>query len=339
MNDQTAGSATVPATPPNEPHVPLWMRLLRNQVAGPLIALLVACVIFSVTTDTFLRPQNFSLIFQQSVVIGILALGQTLIILTAGIDLAAGAIAVLSSVVMASVIVVLGGDPIIALLLGALIAAGCGAVSGFFVSWVRLPPFIVTLGLLTILAAGARLYTDQMSYSVQSGLLTLLGDGFSVAGAKVTYGMAVWIGLALLIHFALTQTASGRHLFAVGDKPEAARLAGINTRRVLFSVYVVAGLIYAVGAWAALGRIPVADPSGYQTANLDSITAVVIGGTSLFGGRGGVLGTLIGTLIVAVLANGLTQAGIDSLYQQVAIGVLVIIAVAVDQLVRRRNAT
>jgi fructose transport system permease protein len=314
------------------------MRLLRNQVAGPLAALLIACVIFSVTTDTFLRPQNLSLIFQQSVVIGILALGQTLIILTAGIDLAAGAITVFGSVVMASVVVIYGGDPIVALLAGALVCAAFGSVSGFVVSRLRLPPFIVTLGLLTILAAGARLYTSQSSYTVGDNLLTILGDGFTVLGAKVTYGMAVWIGLALIIHFALTQTASGRHLFAVGDRPESARLAGINVRRVLFSVYVLAALIYAVGAWAALGRIPVADPSGYATANLDSITAVVIGGTSLFGGRGGVLGTLIGTLIVAVLANGLTQAGIDSLYQQVAIGVLVIIAVAVDQIVRRRES-
>jgi fructose transport system permease protein len=315
---------------------PLWMRVARNQVAGPFLALLIAVVVFSLTTDTFLRPQNFSLIFQQSVVIGILALGQTLIILTAGIDLAAGAIAVLGSVVMAR-FVVGDGNPVAALLLGALVCAACGAVSGFFVSRVKLPPFIVTLGVLTVLLAGARLYTQQTSYTVPAGLLTLLGDGFVVFGAKITYGMAVWIGLALVIHFALSQTSSGRHLFAVGDRPESARLAGINVTRILQSVYVVAALVYAIAAWAALGRIPVADPSGYGTANLDSITAVVIGGTSLFGGRGGVLGTLIGTLIVAVLANGLTQAGIDSLYQQVAIGILVIIAVAVDQLIRRRN--
>jgi fructose transport system permease protein len=311
VNDEQH-ALTVQSAPQSEaPHDPVWMRLARNQVAGPIAA--------------------------QSVVIGILALGQTLVILTAGIDLAAGAIAVLGSVVMASILVVAGADPLIALLVGVLVCAGCGAVSGLVVSRLKLPPFIVTLGLLTILAAAARLYTHQTSYTVADGALTVLGDGFDVAGAKVTFGMAIWIGLALLIHFGLTQTATGRHLFSVGDKPESARLAGINVRRMLFSVYVVAAMIYAVGAWAALGRIPVADPSGYQTANLDSITAVVIGGTSLFGGRGGVLGTLVGTLIVAVLANGLTQAGIDSLYQQIAIGLLVIIAVAVDQLVRRRN--
>ncbi len=326
-------NANVPTAPPADP---VWMRLARSQVAGPFLALVVACVIFSVTTDTFLRPQNFSLILQQSVVIGILALGQTLIILTAGIDLAAGAIAVLGTVVMARFLVG-GGEPVVALLLGALVCGACGALSGLFVSRVKLPPFIVTLGLLTVLAAGARLYTQQTSYTVSPGLLTVLGDGVVIAGAKITFGVGVWFGLALLIHFALTQTSSGRHLFAVGDRPESARLAGIDVRRMLLSIYVIAAVIYSIAAWAALGRIPVADPSGYQTANLDSITAVVIGGTSLFGGRGGVLGTLIGTLIVAVLANGLTQAGIDSLYQQVAIGVLVVIAVAVDQLVRRRN--
>jgi fructose transport system permease protein len=318
------------------PADPAWIRLARSQVAGPFLALLIACIIFSVTTSTFLRPQNFSLIFQQSVVIGILALGQTLIILTAGIDLAAGAIAVLGTVVMARLLVG-GDDPAFALLLGILACAACGAVNGFLVSRVRLPPFIATLGLLTILAAAARLYTRQTSYTVTPGLLTVLGDGFRVAGATVTYGMLIWIGIALVVHFALTQSAPGRHLYAVGDKPESARLAGIDVRRMLFLIYVTAAVIYGIGAWAALGRIAVADPSGYQTANLDSITAVVIGGTSLFGGRGGVLGTLIGTLIVAVLGNGLTQAGIDSLYQQIAIGILVIVAVVVDQLIRRRN--
>jgi fructose transport system permease protein len=126
-------------------------------------------------------------------------------------------------------------------------------------------------------------------------------------------------------------------VYAVGNNPEAARLTGIKVGRVLFSVYVTAGVIYGLAAWEALGRIPNADANAYQNANLDSITAVVIGGTSLFGGRGSVVGTLIGTLIVAVLRSGLTQAGIDSLYQDVATGILVIVAVAVDQLARRRQ--
>jgi fructose transport system permease protein len=146
------------------------------------------------------------------------------------------------------------------------------------------------------------------------------------------------LALIGLLWFALTQTAWGRNVFAVGDDTEAARLTGISTRRTVLSVYIVAGLLYGVAAWQALGRVPNADPNAFQTGNLDSITAVVIGGTSLFGGRGGVPGTILGALVMTVLANGLTQAGIDSLYQQVATGILVITAVGVDRLVRRREA-
>src|SRR3954470_17191695 len=135
----------------------------------------------------------------------------------------------------------------------------------------------------------------------------------------------------------MTQTAGGQHVYAVGGNPQAARLVGIKSNRTLLFVYMTAGLIAAIGAWAALGRIPNADPNAFQNANLETITAVVIGGTSLFGGRGGVAGSLVGTLIVGVLRNGLTQAGVDNLYQNVATGILVIVAVAVDQFARRRS--
>jgi fructose transport system permease protein len=127
-------------------------------------------------------------------------------------------------------------------------------------------------------------------------------------------------------------------VYTVGSSSDVARLTGVKVQRIVFSVYLLAAIVYAVAAWEALGRTPSADPSAYQTANLDSITAVVIGGTSLFGGRGGVVGTVIGALIVSVLQNGLTQAGIDSLYQQVATGALIVAAVALDQLFRRRRA-
>jgi fructose transport system permease protein len=310
--------------------------LLHSQVAGPTVALLVACALFSVTTSTFFRADNFTLILQQSAVVGTLALGQTLIILTGGIDLANGAIAVLGMVFMGKYVVG-GGNQFVALLLGIALCTMAGLVSGTIVSRFRLPPFIVTLGLLTSIAAATRLYANFSSFTVHPGPLTVLGNGVDVLGGTITYSIFVWLGLFLVAHYALTQTAMGQHIFAVGDNREAARLAGINVRLLLVVVYVVAGAIYGIAAWEALGRIPVADPNGYATANLDSITAVVIGGTSLFGGRGGVLGTLVGTLIVAVLSNGLTQAGIASLYQQITIGLLVIIAVAVDQFIRRRR--
>lgn len=308
---------------------------LSHQVAGPLLALIVAIVVFSATTSTFLNPTNLSLILQQSVVIGTLAIGQTLIILTAGIDLANGAIMVLGTVVISRF--ALDGNVVLAMALGLVACAVMGAVNGVIVARWGLPPFIVTLGLLTMVAAGTRLYTNSQSYQVQSEVLKWLGTGPSILGAKVTNGTFLWIALTLAIGYALTQTAWGVRVYAIGNSPDAARLSGVKVPRVIFSVYVVAGVVYAFAAWQALGRTPIGDPSGYQTANLDSITAVVIGGTSLFGGRGGVTGTLIGALIVSVLQNGLTQAGIDSLYQQVATGALVIAAVGLDQLFRRRR--
>jgi fructose transport system permease protein len=312
-------------------------RRLRAPIVGPLAALIVATVLFSVLTDTFLEPGNLSLILQQSLVIGTLALGQTLIILTAGIDLANGAIAVLGTIVIAKS-VAQGGNPFVALVIGLLLCTLLGTISGSLVTWLRLPPFIVTLGMLTVVYATSRLYSESRSYPVTDDLLGFLGKGKDVGGAFITYGTFLMLGLFALFWYLLNYTPWGRHVYALGNAPEAARLSGVKVNRTLLSVYVIAGFLYGIAAWQALGRIPNADPNAYQTANLDSITAVVIGGTSLFGGRGSVLGTLIGTLIVGVLRSGLTQAGIDNLYQDLATGILVILAVALDQLSRRRTA-
>ncbi len=310
-------------------------RLIRTPGFGPAIALTVAVVIFWITTDTFFTASNLSLILQQSIVIGLLALGQTLIVLTAGIDLANGAIAVFGTIVIAKY-VFNGGDAAIALLLGLLVTTALGAASGLLVTRLALPPFIVTLGMLTVVYAMSRIYSDSRSYRVDDDLLRIWGRGFTIGGARFTFGSLLLIAAYLLFWYILAKTAWGRHVYAVGNAPEAARLNGVNTSATVLSVYVIAGTLYGLAAWQALGRIPNADPNAYQTANLDSITAVVIGGTSLFGGRGGVIGTLIGTLIVGVLRSGLTQAGIDNLYQDVATGILVVAAVSVDQISRRK---
>jgi fructose transport system permease protein len=308
--------------------------IIRRPVVGPLIALVVACAVFTFATDNFLSVGNLSLVLQQSIVVGILAVGQTLIILTAGIDLSVGAIAVLGTIVLAKLA---GHGAPIALLATLLLCAALGALNGALVTGLRLPPFIVTLGSFTALAAATQLYAGSSTYPVQSKLLTWTGTSVRVGGASVTYGVLLMLALYAVAWYTLTQTAWGKHVYAAGDNVEAARLTGIKVGRNLLSVYIASGLICGLAAWAALGRIPNADPNAYQDANLESITAVVIGGTSLFGGRGGVGGTLLGTLIVGVLRNGLTLAGIDNLYQNVATGILVILAVTVDQFTRRRN--
>ena len=302
--------------------------LLREPLLGPLVALVIAIIIFSAVSDSFLEPQNVSLILQQSVVVGILAVGQTLIILTSGIDLSIGAVAVFGTIVMAQSAGANG--PVVALGSTLLVCVVFGAINGGLVTSLRLPPFIVTLGTFTAIQAATRLLAGSETYRVEPGPLTFLGTSFRIGSFSTTFGVVAMLLVYLVMWYALSQTAWGRHIYA-------SDLSGIKSGRVLLSVYITTGVIAAIAAWAALGRIPNADPNAYQNANLETITAVVIGGTSLFGGRGGVGGTLVGTLIVGVLRNGLTQAGVDNLYQNIATGILVIVAVAVDQFTRRRS--
>ncbi|NAZ86587.1 ABC transporter permease [Kineococcus indalonis] len=332
---QSAGAAVVVRESSGTRVATAVDHVFRNPVLGPLAALVLACVAFSLFTDNFLSVDNLSLILQQSVVVGTLALGQTLIVLTGGIDLANGAIMVLGTLVIARTAAAATGQ-VTALLLGLLVCAGLGAVSGLIVSRLGLPPFIVTLGLLTILQAASRLYTRE-TVLVEEGPLTLLsGGGYFLGRFQVTAGVVVVLLSVLVLHYALTRTAWGRHVYAVGNNDLAAKRTGIDVKRVLLSVYVLAGALYALAALQAFGRSPATSPNAFPTANLDTITAVVIGGTSLFGGRGTVLGTYIGALIVLVLQSGLTQAGIDPLYQNIVTGILVIAAVALDSITRRR---
>jgi fructose transport system permease protein len=259
-----------------------------------------------------------------------------MIILTAGIDLANGGIAVLGTI-LAGRLVTEQQNPILSLLFALFICTSFGLTAGLLVSRLMLPPFIVTLGLLGIVTAITRLVAQGGAFPVTDDLLSWTGNAFAFGDTSITYGMIVMLVLYALVWYLLSHTAWGRHVYAIGNNREAARLVGIPVQARLLSVYTFAGLLYGIGAWLALGRIPNADPNALQSANLDSITAVVIGGTSLFGGRGSLWGTLIGTLIVAVLRNGLTLTGIDPLWQDLITGILVISAVALDQMSRKKQ--
>jgi fructose transport system permease protein len=327
---------SVSSVPASKRGVGGFGRLIMTPTFGPLIVLIVFCAVFSLATKTFFAAGNLSLVVQQSVIVGTLAIGQTMIILTAGIDLANGGIAVLGTIV-AGRLVAEQQNPVFSLLLALIICTSIGLASGLLVSRLMLPPFIVTLGLLGIVTAITRLTAQGGAFPVTDDLLSWPGNAFNVGDTSITYGMLVMFGLYGLVWYLLTQTAWGRHVYAIGNNREAARLVGIPVQARLLSVYTFAGLLYGIGAWLALGRIPNADPNALQNANLDSITAVVIGGTSLFGGRGSLWGTLIGTLIVSVLRNGLTLTGIDPLWQDLITGILVISAVALDQISRRKQ--
>ena len=302
---------------------------------GPLLALLLACGFFTAQSDRFLTGENLSLVLQQVMVVGVIAIGQTLVILTAGIDLSCGMVMALGGIVMTKLAAEVGLPVPVAIACGIAVTTLFGLINGVLVTAVRLPPFIVTLGTMNIAFAITQLYSNSQSVTDLPDAMSALGGTFEIGRTSIVYGVVLMLILYLVSWFGLRETASGRRVYAVGNNPEAARLTGISTQRVLLGVYVLAGILYGIASLLSVARTGVGDPNAGQTENLDAITAVVLGGTSLFGGRGVVLGSLVGALIVGVFRNGLTLMGVSSVYQVLITGILVILAVATDQLSRR----
>ncbi|WP_317201818.1 ABC transporter permease [Janthinobacterium sp.] len=330
-------SSPLPKSLPSPSTLGLGFALPPLSALGPVIALLAAGLFFGTQSDRFLSGQNFSLILQQVMVVGIIAIGQTLIILTAGIDLSCGMAMALGSVVMTKFAVDLGMNPYLAVLCGMLVTVLIGFINGALVTSIKLPAFIVTLGTMNIAFAVTQLYSQAQTVTGLPDAMGFFGNTFQLGAATFTYGTVLMLGLYVLTWLFLRDTAPGRHIYAVGNNPESARLTGIATNRVLMGVYMLAGLCYGIASLMSVARMGVGDPQAGQTDNLDSITAVVLGGTSLFGGRGSIMGTLVGVLIVGVFRNGLTLMGVSSVYQILVTGVLVILAVATDQLTHKKG--
>jgi len=318
--------------------------LHSNPALVPLIVLVLSIAVFGALLGTkFFSSFALTLILQQVAIVGIVGAAQSLVILTAGIDLSVGAIMVLSSVIMGQFTFRLGLPPAVAVACGLAIGTLIGFVNGWLVARIKLPPFIVTLGMWQIALASNFLYSGNETIRAQdieasAPLLQFFGQSISVGGAVFTYGVIFFILLVLVLAYVLRHTAWGRHVYAVGDDPEAAELSGVNTKRILISVYALSGLICAFAGWALIGRIGSVSPTSGQFSNIESITAVVIGGISLFGGRGSILGMFFGALIVGVFSLGLRLLGADAQWTYLLIGVLIIGAVAVDQWIRKVSA-
>lgn len=317
----------------------------------PLIVLIISTIVFGVVVGSrFYSPFTLTLILQQVAITGIVGVAQTLVILTAGIDLSVGAIMVLSSVVMGHAVMHYGFPGPVAVLAGFAVGALCGWINGALVAYVKLPPFIVTLGTWSVFGAANFIYSNNetvRSQDVQSHapILQFFGDSIKIhhsvpiiGSAVLTYGVILMVLLVAVFWYVLNHTAWGRHIYAVGDDLDAALLSGIRVDRMLVSVYTIAGVICALAGWALIGRIGAVSPQSGQLENINAITAVVIGGTSLFGGRGSILGTLFGALIVGVFALGLRLWGTDPQWTQLTVGALIIVAVAIDQWIRKVSA-
>ncbi len=312
-----------------------------NPTVIPVIVLLASVGAFgSIAGDKFFSAFNLSLILQQVSIIGILAAAQSLIVLTAGIDLSVAAIMVLMSIIMGNLSVYLGVPSVFAIAIALVGGTTAGLLNGWLVTRLKLPPFIVTLGTWNIFYALALWLSGAQSIRSQdidanASFLKFFGHNIEIGGARLTYGSVLMVVIFIVLWFMLNRTAWGRHVYALGDDKEAAELAGIRTDRTLLSVYALTGLLCALAGWASIGRIGSVSPQSFYDGNLQAITAVVIGGISLFGGRGSIIGPLIGALIVGVFQSGLRLAGVDVLWQVFAIGWLIILAVAIDQWIRR----
>ncbi len=315
--------------------------LHSSPAAVPLIVLVLSLAGFgAILGGKFFSAFSMTLILQQVAIVGIVGAAQTLVVLTAGIDLSVGAIMVLSSVVMGQFTFRYGLPPTLSVLCGLGVGALCGYINGTLVARMKLPPFIVTLGMWQIVLASNFLYSANetiraQDISANAPILQFFGQSLRLGNAVFTYGVVAMVLLVCLLWYVLNHTAWGRYVYAVGDDPEAAKLAGVNVRQMLVAVYTLSGLICALAGWALIGRIGSVSPTAGQFANIESITAVVIGGISLFGGRGSILGMLFGALIVGVFSLGLRLMGTDPQWTYLLIGLLIILAVAIDQWIRK----
>jgi putative xylitol transport system permease protein len=306
------------------------------QKYGILIALLLTCFVLSIASEFFLTPRNIVNVLRQSSINGILAIGMTFVILTRGIDLSVGSVVALAGIIAASLATtsstaMVAGGPypaFLAIAVGLMVGAGSGAISGIIVSRFAVPAFVATLGMLSAARGLTLLYADGRP-------VPALTDSFRWIGTGDIYGIPlpviIFAIVFLVSHWVLGSTRFGRHVYAAGGNPHAAEVSGINVKRVRLYVYIISGALAGLAGMILAARTGSALTQAGIAYELDAIAAVVIGGTSLSGGVGRVTGTLIGALLIGVVNNGLDLLGVESYYQQVIKGLLIVAAVMLDQ--------
>lgn len=303
------------------------LRTVRAKFIGPLVVMALVATVMSVTTPRFLTPQNLVNVSLQMTIVSIVAVGATMVIMTAQIDLSSGSLLALISVLTAGLIKNMDQPVSLSILLMLLLGAGLGLFNGFFASYGRIPPFIFTLGTLSMFRGFAHLYTGGTPiFSVSSELNQIFYSRVLGIPMPFIYVLAIYAIAAVYLRW----TKGGRQIFAVGGNPAAARLSGINVNWVRTKAFMFAGVLGAIGGILMTARLDTGAPSYGQGMELLAIAAAVIGGASLFGGHGSVVGTLFGAITIIVIQNGLNLHGVASAWQQIALGGIIAAAVGAD---------
>ncbi|MFO0548625.1 MAG: ABC transporter permease [Polyangiaceae bacterium] len=313
------------------------LRILAEPWAGPLLALVVVYLVFAALTPaTFLQPIALEMMARHTVVVALAAIGMTLVIVEGGIDLSVGSVVALVTVVTARALKS-GSSPIVAVLIGVATGVIAGALNGSLVSLLRITPFIVTLGTMSVLRGLAKGLANEQKIDADTRAIEPLMDVVPRGSLRVLpYGAWIAASLAVVATVVLQRTRFGRHVVAVGSSTPTARLAGISIPRVTVLVYALAGLLAGIAGVLELATLSVGDPTDSIGLELKVIAAVVIGGGSLSGGQGSIAGSLIGAMLMTVIATGATHLGIANWIQEILTGLIIVIAVTLDAYRARR---
>lgn len=310
-----------------------WVRSAGRRF-GTVVGLVGLCLLLWILTPHFLTVSNALNVMEQTSINAIVAVGMTYVIIAGGIDLSVGSLVALSGVVLAGALKA-GWSPSLAIAAALAVGAGTGLMNGLIIAFGRLPPFIMTLGMMSVARGAALLVTDGRPISgFEAGFRSIATGRVLGVPAPILLTLAIY----LVAHFVLARTRFGRYVYGIGGNEEATRLSGVNVRFHKTMVYVVSGATSAIAAILLTARLNTAQPIAGIMYELDAIAATVIGGTSLSGGEGGLTGTLIGALTMGVLRNGLNLLGVSSFLQQLVIGVVIIVAVLVDLAMKEKRA-
>ena len=296
---------------------------------GPLFGLVLLSIGLSIASPNFLTPSNLFSVLRQVSYSGLIAFGMTFIILIGGIDLSVGAILALVGIVTASLIQA-GMDPILASCIGLLLGAACGAINGWLVSFGRIAPFIATLATMILFRGIAQEYSQSKPISINvDGFFNEIGSGYLFDTIPVP--VVLMLLVYFMLWFVLKKTRFGRHVYALGGSEDVARISGLKVRSLKLWVYTLSGLMSGLAALVVTSRLSSASPNAGAMYELDAIAAVVLGGTSLSGGRGWIFGTLVGVVLLGILSNGLNLLNVSSNYQLIIKGVVILFAVLLDR--------